>query len=71
VQDPPVALVVEVRERPGHVDRDAEPLWPSQEAPLLVAATRSRRRGRPGTGRPHAGGSSRGGAPGCDGARWR
>jgi hypothetical protein len=38
VQDPPVALVVEVCERPGHVDSDAESLWPCQEAPLLVAA---------------------------------
>jgi len=38
VQDPPVAVLVEVRERPGHVDGNAEPPWPSQEAPLLVAA---------------------------------
>jgi len=38
VQDPPVALVVEVRERPGHVDGDGEPLGPGQLAPLLLGA---------------------------------
>ena len=38
VQDPPVAVFVEVRKRSGHIDGDAQPLWPSQEAPLLVTA---------------------------------
>ncbi|KAK8453247.1 hypothetical protein SEVIR_5G252550v4 [Setaria viridis] len=37
VEDLPVALVVEVRERPGDVDGDAPPRRPRQEAPPLLA----------------------------------
>jgi hypothetical protein len=37
VQDMALALVVEVRERPGDVDGDAAPRRPRQEAPPLLA----------------------------------